>query len=191
MQESKKPFSGEEYINALKDGNPLAFAQLYKEGYRHAEIFITKNSGTINDAEDVFQDALFTLIKNLRKSEFVLHVKPVSYILPVVKKMWLNQLRSLGKEPTISIDDGDRTIELAEEIEETNHEEHHYLFKKHFRTLGKDCQKVLTAFIEKKSMKEIAEMMGYTNVNYARLKKYRCTKELEQKIKEDPDFKNL
>ncbi len=191
MQVVKKQFSDEQLIRSLKNGNESAFKQIYHQCFKQAEIYITQNSGTINDAKDLFQEAMFVLVKKLRDPNFVLNVKPVTYLTAIVRNKWLDRLRQRKNKPIVSIDDTNQTFELIEELEETNYEAKHILMEKVFTNIGTDCQQLLRAFYyEKRSLKEIAEIMSYT-IAFVRVKKYRCMNSFKKKVMENPSFQTL
>lgn len=184
MQVASKHYSDKDLLVHLKKGSEKAFSQVYHQGYRPVERYITQNSGSIDDAKDIFQEALFVLVKKLRDPEFVLTVKPTSYLSAIVKKMWLYKIRGNKGKTTISIDDEDKPLEIADIVEESDYEEKHHLMEKVFTKIGEDCQKLLRAFyFEKKNMEEIASLMDYT-VAFVRVKKHRCMTTFKKKIKE-------
>ncbi len=50
--------------------------------------------------------------------------------------------------------------------------------------LGKTCQKVLMYYyFDRRSMNEIAEIMGFASADTAKTKKYKCKKELDKKVR--------
>jgi len=56
--------------------------------------------------------------------------------------------------------------------------------------LGENCQKILLLFYyENLSISEILETMEYENEQVVRNKKYKCLKQLEQMITENPILK--
>ena len=69
--------------------------------------------------------------------------------------------------------------------------EQYRLYRKHFRKLGKDCQKVLEMYFDKVSMAEIARRMGFASEGYAKKRKFKCKEKLIQLIKAVPSFKDL
>ena len=191
MELGKNQFSDEQLVRALKNGNESAFSQVYHQCFRQAELYITQNSGTINDAKDLFQEAMFVFIKNLREPNFVLSVKPSTYLTAIVKNKWLDKLRYNKKKPIVSIDDTNLSFELIDELKETNHEAKHLLMEKVFSNIGIDCQQLLRAFYyEKKNLQDIAKVMNYT-IAFIRVKKYRCMNNFRKKVMENPTFQTL
>ena len=59
--------------------------------------YISANSGTADDAKDIFQDALVILYKNVQSESFTLSVPLKTYLLAVTKNLWLQELRRRNK----------------------------------------------------------------------------------------------
>ena len=64
------------------------------------------------------------------------------------------------------------------------------LFNKKFNQLAEECQKVLKMLFAKRSSKEIAEAMGYSE-DYAKRKKYKCKISLAELIQSDPEYRYI
>ena len=47
----------------LKGESNYAFGELYKNYFRSIDYFVTNNSGSTSDAEDIFQDTMLVLIQ--------------------------------------------------------------------------------------------------------------------------------
>ena len=62
--------------------------------------YIKANNGTVEDAKDIFQDALVVLYKKIHTGGFVLTVPLKTYLQAVVKNCWLQELRQRKKIPT-------------------------------------------------------------------------------------------
>src|SRR5689334_17553065 len=64
--------------------------------------YIRSNNGTTDDAEDIFQDALVVLYKNVQSNSFALTVPLKTYLLAIVKNLWWQELRRRNKIPVTS-----------------------------------------------------------------------------------------
>jgi len=45
-------------------------------------------------------------------------------------------------------------------------------------------------YMEKIPFKEVAEKLGFTDENYAKVRKYLCKKLLRKRVKQDPEYPN-
>ena len=57
------------------------------------ENYILSNSGTKDDAQDIFQNALVALYSNTQKPSFELTSSISTYIFSISKNLWLKELR--------------------------------------------------------------------------------------------------
>jgi RNA polymerase sigma factor (sigma-70 family) len=137
--------------------------------------YILKNSGTNEDAKDVFQDALVVLYKKVHTPNFALTVSIKTYIEAVAKNIWLQELRRLKKIPLTDKEIDIADITLDEELGFGNAESA-------FKQLGEKCKQILTLFYFKKmNYKDIATALSFSDENVAKNQKYRCL----QKAKEN------
>lgn len=137
--------------------------------------YIIANSGTADDAGDIFQDALVILYKKAQDDNFILSVPLKTYLLAIVKNLWLSELRRRNKLPV--------TTDTAEVAEETpSADEKFSLAKTAFGLLGEKCRQLLILFyFKKKSFRDIATQLAFSDEKTAKNQKYRCL----QKAKEN------
>ena len=83
---------------------------------------------------------------------------------------------------------------IMEQLPETESDwrkhEQFNLYRKHFQRLSADCQKVMEMFLQGHRLKDIAEVMGFTE-RYAKKRKFLCQKDLITAIEEDNQFEEL
>ncbi len=173
------------YLLGIKSSDNLVLNEIYNKFFPLLKKFVLNNNGTEDDAQDCFQEALIAIYRRLQKEDFEIKTTFSTYIFNVGKFIWFKKAKKRVKSSSIE----DFKHGEADMIEESlDAEEKYKLFKKGILALSADCQKVLNYFFEGKNFKEIAEFMQYTGAEYARRKKYLCTKSLTEKIKSDPDF---
>ena len=137
--------------------------------------YICSNSGTTDDAKDIFQDALVVLYKKVQDKNFTLTVPLKTYLLAVVKNLWLQELRRRNKMPLTT----ERT-EVADQI--TEKEKDADLATAAFNLLEEKCKQLLVMFyFKKKSYRELASFLDFGDARTAKNQKYRCL----QKAKEN------
>lgn len=148
---------------------------LYKSNFPVIERFITANSGSSEDAKDVFQDALITFYQNLKHKDLVLTCSISTYLYSVSRNLWLKKLKrskNLTKmedfEDFMSVDDEKPISKEAFKVLESV-----------FSEISEKCIKVLTYFyFDNLSMKEIGRLTGYKSEQAVKNKKYKCMQEL-------------
>jgi RNA polymerase sigma factor (sigma-70 family) len=190
MSDSNRP---SDLIEKLRLGDNEAFGYLYQQYYYQAAGFIKANSGSEQDARDVFQEALLVLFKQTRRDEFRLTADLGAYLYAVVRKMWLYRLRSRRAHPEISLletqemtDPGEDEIEVL--LYEQTQNEKHLVVKDLLETLKPECRKLIEyAYFFKLPAVEIAELLGYAE-SFVKVKKHRCMEALRQKVVNHPIF---
>jgi RNA polymerase sigma factor (sigma-70 family) len=137
--------------------------------------YIRNNSGSAEDAQDMFQDALVILYKKIHAGNFILSVPLKTYLLAVVKHCWLAELRKRKKIPVTDATFDITDIKIDEEPGFT-------IASSAFHFLGEKCKQLLILFyFQKKSFKEIARALAFSSEMVAKNQKYRCI----QKAKEN------
>ena len=140
-----------------------------------AKKYVHSNSGTTDDAKDIFQDALVVLYKNVQSENFALTVPLKTYLFAIVKNLWLQELRRRNKMPVTSdqADIPDTTF---------NDDKNFDIAQAAFNLLGEKCRQLLIMFyFKKKSYKELASFLAFGDERTAKNQKYRCL----QKAKEN------
>jgi RNA polymerase sigma factor (sigma-70 family) len=168
-----------ELLETLKSKKPdKALRELYKS-YPSIKNFIKKNGGNNTDAEDIFQDALVILIKNIQKENFTLTSALQTYLFSVCKYLWKTELTKRNK--TVSFDsynDSDLKFE-DENLHLTTSKE--LLALKALDNLGERCWDLLKSFYyENKSMDELAQTFGFKSEKIAKNEKYKCLEKARQ-----------
>ena len=159
---------------------------IYKEAYPMVEKYITNNSGTKADAQDVFQDSMYILIKKTANADFILTAKVSTFLFGISKNLWLKQITA----NKIDLEDLKRETEPNHETEVhfMNEQDFDQLkkvqrMKKCLTALGEPCKTILEHFyFLKTTMKRIAEILHYTNANNAKNQKYKCFVRLKKMV---------
>jgi RNA polymerase sigma factor (sigma-70 family) len=164
--------------NDLK-GGAQALKVLYKKNYYMVEDYIVRNSGTKEDAKDLFQDSMIVLYKNLQKENFVLNGKISSYLYSISRNIWLKKLRDT-KILTTTVDDYKESfVNDSNIVIDIEYSENQRMLANMLIQSGEKCKKILKAFYyEKMSMKKIASTLGYSNEQIVRTQKLRCLKKI-------------
>ncbi len=170
-------------IEGIKRGDEKIINYLYTTYFGTIKAHILKNSGSEDDAYDIFQDALMVLFKKIQANHIELNSDLKGYVFGVARNLWNNKLRKKRREQAI---DGDYADDYdAEKLLDTPIEQ---IVQRSFLILKPECQKVLTFHTQGMDYQEIADKMGFKSDTYARRKKYLCKEELLSIIKNDPDY---
>ena len=165
-----------------RQNNDRAFAEIYTYHYTAVEKLIRKQGGTSEDAQDVFQEVLIILYEKIRQPDFKLECKLSTYMLSITKNIWHKKLKRLRLHQNIVQENHKQNLHVEEEAPT----EYAMLANEKRLTellshLGPDCRKVLRLYyFDRLSMRQIAEIMGYSNEQVAKSKKSRCMQLLRQ-----------
>jgi RNA polymerase sigma factor (sigma-70 family) len=172
----------------LKDNGVIKY--LYIEYFPVILNYVHNNHGSTSDAEDVFQETLVAIYRNLRENKVEIVRDFDGYIFGISSFIWKKRIRdrSVIDEVSLDVDEHDLLLDENDKIEIEN-SMHIGMYQKHFLTLDEEFQKVLRLFFAKTSMKEIAKIMGYSSEEYAKKRKYLAQRTLIAKIRSDPDFR--
>jgi RNA polymerase sigma factor (sigma-70 family) len=183
--------SDDAILQGLKEKKAESIRFLYREYFPLAKSIVEKNSGTYEDAEDVFQDSIIALFQKISAGPLVLNCSLKTFFFSICRNIWMQRLdrkwRLLYQDDLVT-----EPVEDYEAIPmEVNEEklEKIRLYQLHFLSLPPDCQTILKMFLSKASLKEISDHMGFNNVCYAKTRKYLCKNMLRKRILKDPRYK--
>jgi RNA polymerase sigma factor (sigma-70 family) len=168
-------------LKGLAGNDKKAVETIYRENYNMVQALILKNNGNIDDAKDIFQEAIMVLYERVQSETFELNCQIKTYIYSVSRRLWLKKLVHqnrflIADEPEYDV------VSVEEEVEE--HEKQHTEFmmmERAMGSLGEPCKSLLEAFyMQKRSMQEIASNFGYTNSENAKNQKYKCLMRLKK-----------
>jgi RNA polymerase sigma factor (sigma-70 family) len=166
------------------DKHTQAFSELY-DHYPPVEKMIYRSGGSRHDAKDIYQEALIILYNKAKDENFRLTAKLSTYLFSVCRFLWMDETKKRGKMPTDKISEKNDPA-LEEDItKEVEKERKLQLAEKAIASLGEKCREILRlCYFDKKSMGEIAKLLGYSSENTARNQKYKCLESAKKKLTE-------
>jgi len=157
-------------------GDEKALEYLYKKYYRMMTKLVITNSGTEEEARDVYQDALIVFWQKATSGNLILTSKISTYIYSICQNLWRKEL---DRKKRLSNEEKDSAVILDVDTPEKEK-----IVAKCIDQLGDTCKKVLTYYyFEEMSMQDIAEKLGFANTDTAKTKKYKCKKKLDELVK--------
>ncbi len=189
-----KNYTDEQILKGILRHDNLILQYIYKQYYYKVNYFIKRNSGSEDDANDIFQEAIIVIYRKIKENDLVFETSSFQgYLFSVCRFLWLKQLEKRRIEKERINDTMPYQEDLYDEnlVELVDKNEKYGLYQKHFKTLSTDCQKLLQLFFEKVPLKEIARIMGYKSEKYAKKRKFKCKELLISRIKQDTEFKKI
>lgn len=188
-------FPDSELVANLRSGQRMdeTIKFVYRNYFEVLSWYVVNNSGSRQDAEDVFQEVVVNFIDLVQKDKFRGESTVKTFLFSLNRHIWLNELKRRGRALA-----REEKFEKGQEREEAD--TGHVIADRESRQqvinlveeLGDTCKKILLLFYyENLSMREILETLHYENEQVVRNKKYKCLKQLEQMLDEKPHLKQI
>lgn len=156
-----------ELITKGKEGKALQ--KLYK-GFSTIQKSLKKMGASMEEAEDIYQEALFLLITKIQKREFELKSQLTTYLYSVCRFIYLNEQRSKRTISELPEDVLEMEDEYDWEMESKNRKAESAL-----KQLGEKCRTLLVDFYHNNfNMEMIAKKFGFGSENSAKAQKFKC-----------------
>lgn len=178
------------YLKALLSSNSQVVTDIYKENFYKVKLFILKNNGKQEDAEDIFQKALLQLAVRYKKEKFVINTSFEAYLFTVCKNLWRRELNKsknkVTKHSFIEPKDDNEDIALAV-LEQKRWE----LFTESLERISDNCKQILKLFFAKMSYADIMKKFDYNSETVVRQRVFKCKNKLKELIVKDKRFSSL
>lgn len=165
-----------EVLAKISEGDESALDFLYKKYYRMMIKLVITNSGTEDEARDIYQDALIVFWEKAKSGKLVLTSKISTFIYSICLNLWRKELERKSRHSSEEKDD----VEFIE----VEKEERIRIIRNCINELGETCKRILMYYyFDGLSMSDIANKLGYANTDTAKTKKYKCKKRLDELVK--------
>jgi len=173
--------SDDAIIEGIRMDDERALAYLYKLHYPMISHFILSNSGSDDEAKDVYQEGIIIFYEKIRDNSLVLTCQIKTYIYSVCRRLWLKRLAEKGRYTT-SMDDADDYLTLEEDVPQQEENERQFgLMSDALDKIGEPCRSLLEDYyLRMQNMQEITDKFGYTNTDTAKNQKYKCLQRLKK-----------
>jgi RNA polymerase sigma factor (sigma-70 family) len=154
----------------------MHFKTLYARHFAATKSYILKNTGSLEDAEDIFQEAMLVVVDKMSNPEFELTCSPGTFIFAVTRNLWLNKLKEKKRLSVSMLSDNKEYVQIDEEESGLEGKISGWLRKITIR-----CQQILySIFYLKEPMIKLASRMGWKNKHTADNQKYKCIQQLKK-----------
>lgn len=156
------------------------FEEIYEKAFPWVAAFVSHMNGSLQDAKDIFQDSLVIFYEKSGEFEFKISTAPERYILGIAKHLWIKKYK--GDSKTVSLTALESSISIPVDFFPTPHSIRLLQF---LETTGKKCLDILREFyFENRTMRDLAEKLGYRTEHSAAVQKYKCLEKVRETIKE-------
>jgi len=151
---------------------------------------IKLNGGLLEDAEDVFQEALIVLYQKAQSTDFELKCSFFTMFFSVCKNIWGS--KSQKKYRT------EISLSLLEEFEDSADfeqdlikKELEQIFWSNFHSLPNNDQKLLKMAFDGFTTESIQQNLGFSSIGYTAKRKFVCKQKLFKLIKKDIRYQEV
>ncbi len=182
-----KKYTDLELLEIVQKGDSNeALTYLYKNVQPKVTKWISQNNGSIEEAQDIFQDSVIVFYKYVTQQKFKENESIEGFIFSVAKNKWINRAKQRQKTTHLPA-----TFSIADEgisYKESDLKNIELLLEK----LGQACKELLTySVFYKMSMEDIALRMNYSNANAVKTKNYKCKQRLVKLVKDKKSLMNF
>lgn len=152
------------------------FISLYQSVFPGVASFIRKRGGNLDEAKDIFQDALLIYYEKTQEGEFNPESGENAYLAGICKHLWYRKHR----DQNVELPPDEKMSFLAEQEPEVSKR-----LLRFVELSGKKCLELLKAFYyDKLNMKELSERFGFSGERSATVQKYKCLEKVRNEIQQ-------
>ncbi len=156
------------------------FTEMYEEAFPNVARFVASHGGTLDDAKDIFQDALIIFHELTLSNKLTIHISDRAYLTGIAKHVWIKKYKK--DKTVVSLDRIEQTIELPADYFEPTDQTLLTVLEK----AGKRCLDLMRAFYyDKLSLNEISTTFGFSGVRSATVQKFKCIEKMRAIVKEN------
>jgi RNA polymerase sigma factor (sigma-70 family) len=152
---------------------------LYRRAFPPVRRYVSGHGGTLQDAQDVFHDALVILYEQAVGGTLVLTAAASTYLVGISRNLWHHEQRRRARLPHEAWPD-----ELNQTTEESAPEESGLAVLDYVERLGEKCKNILLAFYYfQQPLTQIAATHHFRSVRSATVQKFKCLERLRQAVR--------
>ena len=177
------------FYQSLLAGHDLAFEYLYKKLYHQITGYVLASGGDRYDVKAVVHEAIISLVFNLKneKYEWREETELMTYVTSIARNKWSEIRRQKTRHVPLDVNTmADVSIDDPQQIaaSEQDLEQRQLSVEKGLALLGEKCRQAIELYYsQKKTMQEIAALLGWANDDVAKKEKYRCLQRLRKRMK--------
>lgn len=150
---------------------------IYRLGFPQVARYVARHGGTLDEAKDIFQDALIVLYE---KTETPVNLKgeQMAYLMGTARHLWLRRYKQSHRETGLA-----SLPEITSEDTQPTYAENKLLG--YLQRAGKKCLDLLKAvYYDRLPMTDIAKKFDYSSPHSATVQKYKCLEKVRDTVKQ-------
>jgi len=152
------------------------FMALYKKAFPTVVRYVARMGGSLEEAQDIFQDALVLYYEKAVANQADIVVNEKAYLVGVAKKLWLQHYKVNSKNQPL----GDWDTEMTTDEQPASGKLMRYL-----ETTGKKCMELLKAcYYDALPLNDVVNLFSYSGTHSATVAKYKCLEKVRETVKQ-------
>ncbi|MEJ7645693.1 MAG: hypothetical protein WKF87_13955 [Chryseolinea sp.] len=153
--------------------------ELYLTSFPIVARFVSKLNGTMEDAKDIFQDALIIYLERSHRHDLLDVDFPQKYILGIAKHLWMRKFKDSRRY--IRFDNFESSLIIPLDFYPAVKTEKLLAF---LQTTGEKCLDLLRDFYYQQcTMKQIVVKYNYGSERSATVQKFKCLEKIRETVK--------
>ena len=180
----------QQYIKALQNNDNQGIRRIYKDFSGGILHWIKKNSGTAQDAEDIFNEAIIVIFEKVKQEGFELKYPFEKWLFGICRNKWIDRLKKNKQEQEV-INDLKTGLKIEEDLQsefELLEQEHHRQQKLDtaFEQLSDLCKQLLLLIKAGTLPADIAKKLNMNATNTVYRRKNACIDRWQNLFKSAP-----
>jgi len=165
------------YISGLKEGNRKIISEIYQNNLPQLSSWILKNNGSEDDALDIFQEGIESIITKIYADKLPAKLNFGGYLFTIGKNKWIDKLKEKNKEEKVRQEQLTRYDDVEEDLPSSERDQNSILkdmLNDTYEMLSPTCQKLVSLLESGLTPAEVAEELQMTNANTVYRRKFAC-----------------
>jgi DNA-directed RNA polymerase specialized sigma24 family protein len=153
------------------------FIGLYKKAFPAVARYVARMGGSLEEAEDIFQDALVVYYEKVVSVNAGIIVNEKAFVLGISKRLWLQHYKAGSKNQPLN----DLEIGAVPDEQPATGKLLRYL-----ETAGKKCMELLKSYYyDGLQVSDVATLFGYSSTHSVTVAKYKCLEKVRETVKQN------
>ena len=164
---------------ATPEARERLFIDLYRQAFPAVAQYISRRGGSLEEAQDVFQDALVIYYEKQIAPATDLPHNESAYLLGIARHLWIKKYHRNPSE--VPLEDSQALAWADEEVNPASPQK----LLRFLTVAGQKCMDLLRAFYyDQLPLAEVADAFGYAGVRSATVQKYKCLEKVRNTVRE-------
>ena len=182
--------NNEKIISGIRQKDTNTINWIYQNYFLPIENLITSNSGTRQDAQDVFQDVMLIIYRQIQNKDLILTCSFQTYLHSISKNIWFEDLRRKRKKLKNIFHISSETQDFHPILDDVS-QMINTIYNKSFDELSDRCRKILILHFLGEKSKEIMQSLNISSSKVLKTKIYKCKKSLIESIIKSKDYEKI